>query len=75
MWQSLKILKFSITLAFETSFRKNKNLLQKNGVSVFQVKVLRLKSQYFLTKLSCQKLMLRQARLEKQNGPIRKNEF
>ena len=48
-------------LNFETNFLKNKNFFQKTGVpTLFQLKVQGLKTQHFHTKLSCQKLMLRQ---------------
>ena len=39
---------------FETNFLKNKNLVQKTGKPLFLLKALRLKTQHFHTKLSCQ---------------------
>ena len=45
---------------FEASFLEYENLFQETGVQFFQLKVLRLKTRYFHSKLSRQKLMLRQ---------------
>ena len=57
MWQSLEILNVFYT-----------------GVSgVFQLEVLKLKTQHVHTKLPCQKPMLRQIEWVVQNGPITKN--
>ena len=57
---------------FEPNFLKNENVFLKNWNTVFQFKVLRLKAQYFNTKLPCQKPMLRQIKWEVQNRPITK---
>ena len=58
---------------FETNFPKNTNPFQKTGVPLFSLKVLRLKTQHFLTKLSCHKPMLRQMEWGIQNESITKN--
>ena len=44
---------------FDANFLKDENLFQKTGVPFLQFKILRLKAQYFHTKLPCQKPMLR----------------
>ena len=54
---------------FETNFLKNENLFQKMEY-LFQLKVLRLKAQYFHAKLPA---MLRQIEWKVQNRPITKN--
>ena len=45
----------------------------KNLSTVFQLKVIGLKTQYFYRKLPCERPMLRQTEWEVQNGPITKN--
>ena len=57
---------------FETIFLKNANSLQKTR-ALFQLQVLRLKTQHFHTNLLCQKPMLRQIEWGVQNRPITKN--
>ena len=58
---------------FETNFLINENCFQKIRSIVFYLKLLRLKTRYFHTKLPCQKHMLRQIEWKEQNGPITKN--
>ena len=55
---------------FQTNFMKNENFFQDTGVLAFYLKVLRLKTQHFHTKLLCQKQMLRQIKWGEQNGLI-----
>ena len=55
---------------FQTNFMKNENFFQDTGVLAFYLKVLRLKTQHFHTKLLCQKQMLRQIKWREQNGLI-----
>ena len=56
---------------FQTNFMKNGgNFFQDTGVLAFYLKVLRLKTQHFHTKLLCQKQMLRQIKWGEQNGLI-----
>ena len=59
---------------FKTKFLKLQ-ILFKNWCAVFYLKVLRLKTQQFHTKLLCQKPMLTQIEWEVQSGPITKNGF
>ena len=56
---------------FETNFLTNGNTFQKTG-AVFRLKVIRLKTQHFHTKLPFEKPMLRQIELGGQNGRITK---
>ena len=49
------------------------NLCEKNGVSPFYLKVLRLKMQHFHTKLPSYKPMLKQIEWEVQNGNLTKS--
>ena len=58
---------------FETNFLKNRNLFSKNWSTAFQFKVLRLKAQYFHTKLPCHKPVLRQIEWRIQNEPGTRN--
>ena len=58
---------------FKTGFLGHENLFQKTASSVFQLKVLRLKTQHIHIKLPGQKLMLRQIEWGVPNGPITKN--
>ena len=56
----------------ETNFLKNQNLSEKTGVPFF-VESTRIETQYFNTKLSSQKPMLRQIIWGVQDKPITKN--
>ena len=58
---------------FTINFLDNENLFQKTGVSLFWLKVLRLKLHHFHTKLPCQELTLTQIEWGVQNAPITKN--
>ena len=58
---------------FETNFLRNANPFQKNSSTVFSLKVLRLKTQHFHTKVSCQKPILRTVERGVQDGLIKKN--
>ena len=58
---------------FKSRFLKNANPTQKNWSTIFQLKVLRLKTQHFHTKLLSQKPVLRQKECGVQNGPITRN--
>ena len=69
--QLLEILNMFNTLTLEQIFRKTKTF-PKSWSAVFYLKVLRLKAQHFHKKLSCQKPMLRQIKLEVQNEAIAK---
>ena len=72
IWLSLKILSVFNTLTLKQFFGKTEPLL-KNWRTVFQLKVLRLKTQHFHAKLPCQKPMLRKIKCGLQNEPITKS--
>ena len=55
------------------NFLKSENFFQKNWSNAFYLKLLRLKTQHFHTKLSCQKLVLTQLEWGVQNRTITKN--
>ena len=58
---------------FETKFSGKQKPFSKNWSTVFQLKPLRLKTHYFLSKLLCQMPMLRQIEWRLKNGPITKS--
>ena len=58
---------------FERCFVKNANPFQETEVPFFYLKVLKLKTQHFHTKLLCQKQMLRQIEWRVQSEPITKD--
>ena len=72
-WQSLEILDVFYTLIVKLVFSKTQTIFRKLEYP-FLLKVLRLKTQHFHTKLLCQKPILRQIECGVQNSPITKNE-
>ena len=54
-------------------FSEKPKPFSENWLTVFRLKVLRLKAQHFHTKLTCKKPMLREIEWGVQNGPIAKN--
>ena len=72
MWQSGEIFNVFNTLTLKTTFQKTKTFFKKLEYQ-FYLKELRWKTHDFHTKLSKQKVMLRQIEWWVQNGPIAKN--
>ena len=69
MWQSLETLNVLITLPLKQVFKKKNKIFFKKLEYCFLVE----RTQYFYTKLPCQKPVLRQIERVVQNGPITKN--
>ena len=67
-----KISTFSI-LKLWNQFSGRRKPFSKNWNTIFLLKLIRLKTHHFHTKVSCQKPMLRQIESGVQNGPITKN--